>query len=257
MRAPGRSRSVVHNYCHRKGHVLADCWSLQKKSDALVHTVEESDLIGSPGSQRAPVIRPDNTYQPFIFEGLVSMTEDGIPVQIRLLRDTGATQSLMVQNVLPFTDQSSEGASVLVQGVELGIVKVPLHRVFLKSNLVSGFVTVGASPTLPISGVGFILGNDLAGSKVDLQPELQVVDDPEELEPQELSAAETAAVFPPCVVTRAAAQRARDGKEEVKEPNDFSSKDNSSLCSVDTTKSVSDINAGKNGKEIPEATVSS
>ena len=74
----------------------------------------------------------------------------------------------------------------------------------------------------------------MAGSKVDLQPELQVVDDPEELEPQELSAAETAAVFPSCVVTRAAAQRARDGKEEVKEPNDFSSKDNSSPCSVDT-----------------------
>ena len=79
------------------------------------------------------------------------MTEDEIPVPIRLLRDTGATQSLMVQNVLPFTDQSSEGASVLVQGFELGIVKVPLHRVFLKSNLVSGFVTVGVRPTLPIS----------------------------------------------------------------------------------------------------------
>ena len=43
----------------------------------------------------------------------------------------------------------------------------------------------------------------------------------------------------------------------MKEPNDFSSKDNSSPCSVDTTKFVSDINAGKNGKEIPEATVSS
>ena len=92
---------------------------------------------------------------------------------------------------------------MLVQGVELGIVKVLLHRVFLKSNLVSGFVTAGIRPTLPISGVGFILDNDFAGSKVDLQPELQVVDDPEELEPQELSAAETAVVFPSCVVTRA------------------------------------------------------
>ena len=142
--------------------------------------MEDSNLISPPGNQRVPVNRHDNTYQPFISEGLVSLTEEGIPVPIRVPRDTGATQSLMAQNVLSFTDQSSEGASVLVQGVELGIVKVLLHRVFLKSNLVSGFVTVGVRPTLPISGVEFILGNDLAGSKIDLQPELQVVDDPEE-----------------------------------------------------------------------------
>ena len=97
----------------------------------------------------------------------------------------------------------------------------------------------------------------MAESKVDLQPELQVVDDPEELESQKLAAAETAAVFPSCVVTRDAAQRTRDEKEEAKEPNDFSSKDNSSPCSVDTTISVNDINARKNVEEIPEATVSS
>ena len=58
----------------------------------------------------------------------------------------GATQSLMVQDILPFTDQSSAGASVLVQGVELGVVKVPLHRVFLKHNLVTEFITMGSGP---------------------------------------------------------------------------------------------------------------
>lgn len=73
--------------------------------------------------------KPDNTYQPFIFKVLVSLTEGGSPVRIRVLRDTGATQSLMAQDVLPFTDESSAGASVLVQGVELGIVRVLLHRI--------------------------------------------------------------------------------------------------------------------------------
>ena len=48
QRAPGRSRSVVCNYCHRRGHVMAECWSLQKKkTDALVHTVEQPDLVSS------------------------------------------------------------------------------------------------------------------------------------------------------------------------------------------------------------------
>ena len=151
---------------------MAECWSLQKKkTDALVHTVEQPDLVSSQGSQRAPVSRPESTYLPFISEGLVSLTEDGDTVPIKILRDIGATQSLMVQDILPFIDQCSTGASVLVQGVKLDVMRVPLHRVFLKSNLVSGFVTVGVQPTLPLEGVDFILGNDLAGSRVNLQPE--------------------------------------------------------------------------------------
>ena len=197
---------------------MAECWSLQKKkTDALVHTVEQPDLVNSQGSQRAPVSRSESTYLPFVSEGLVSLTEDGDTVPIKILRDTGATQSLMVQDILPFIDQCSTGASVLVQGVELGVMRVPLHRVFLKSNLVSGFVTVGVRPTLPLEGVDFILGNDLAGSRVKLQPELQVVDEPVP-DPQGLSVDETTIVFPSCVMTRAAARRARDSKE-VEEPS--------------------------------------
>ena len=70
--------------------------------------------------------------------------------------------------MLPLTEQSSAGASVLVQGVELGVLKVPLH-------LVSGGVIVGVRPTLPIQGIAFIMGNDLAGCKVNLHPELHVL----------------------------------------------------------------------------------
>ena len=132
------------------------------------------------------------------------MSKNGNTVPIRVLRDMGATQSLMVQDVLPFTDQSSAGASVLVQGVELGVVKVSVHRVFLKHNLVTGFVTMGVRPTLLLQGVEFILGNDLAGSRVDLQPELQLINDPEESE-QGLSVVDSVTMFPSCVVTRAAA----------------------------------------------------
>ena len=57
---------------------------------------------------------------------------------------------------------------MLVQGVELGVLKVHLH-------LVSGGVIVGVRPTLPIQGIAFIMGNDLAGGKVDLYPDLHVL----------------------------------------------------------------------------------
>ena len=56
---------------------------------------------------------------------------------------------------------------------------------YLRSNLVSGVVIVGVRPTLPIQGIAFIMGNDLAGGKVNLHPELQVVDEPEQPKPQE------------------------------------------------------------------------
>ena len=34
---------------------------------------------------------------------------------------------------------------------------------FLKSDLISGYVTVGICPDLPVKGVSLLLGNDLAG----------------------------------------------------------------------------------------------
>ena len=173
-------------------------------------TVEQPNVVSSQGSQKASVSRLESTYLPFLSEGLVSLTEARETFPIRILRDTGATQSLMVQDVLPYLDHCPTGASELVQGIELSIARVPLHRVFLKSKLVSGFVTVGVRPLLPLEGIDFILGNDLAGSRVNLQPELQVVDEPEQ--------DETARLFPSCVVTKSAARRARY-RQEVGKPS--------------------------------------
>ena len=47
---------------------------------------------------------------------------------------------------------------------------MPLHKIFLKSDLVSGYVTVGIRPDLPVKGVSLLLGNDLAGDKVIANP---------------------------------------------------------------------------------------
>ena len=47
---------------------------------------------------------------------------------------------------------------------------VPLHKVFLKSDLISGHVIVGVNPDLPVKGVSLLLGNELAGDKVMVNP---------------------------------------------------------------------------------------
>jgi len=51
-------------------------------------------------------------------------------------------------------------------------VGVPLHAIHLDSDLVKGRVVVGVRSQFPIEGVSFILGNDLAGGKVLVNPEV-------------------------------------------------------------------------------------
>ena len=77
-----------------------------------------------------------------------------------ILRDTGASQSLLVKNILSLNEQSFTGSNVLIQGIKSGVESVPLHIVDLQSSLVSGPVMVGIVTSLPVPGVSLILGND-------------------------------------------------------------------------------------------------
>ena len=47
---------------------------------------------------------------------------------VRILRDTGATQSLLVEDILPLSETTSTGSHVLIQGVELGVGSIPYTR---------------------------------------------------------------------------------------------------------------------------------
>ena len=41
---------------------------------------------------------------------------------IKILRDTGASQCLILADTLPFSEKNSSGTSVLIQGVECGFI---------------------------------------------------------------------------------------------------------------------------------------
>ena len=124
----------------------------------------------SEPSAKTEEIRPE--FQPFISEGPVSIDNLSGSVPIMILRDTGATQSLLLEGVLPLDSGTSTGEEVIAQGIESGFVNVPLHRIYLKSNLISGLVVVGTRPTLPIEGVALLLGNNLAGGRVIANPKV-------------------------------------------------------------------------------------
>ena len=97
--------------------------------------------------------------------------------------------------------------SVLIQGVECGFVNVPLHNIYLSSDLVTGLLAVGIRPSLPFKGVYLLLGNDLAGDKVVVDPLMTstpcVDQSPGPIE-QEIPD-----LYPSCAVTREMAKKAK------------------------------------------------
>ena len=154
-------------------------------------------------------------YKPFI-SGVVSLVGDENSSQkVKILRDTGATQSLLLDSVLPLTENSFTGANVLISGVEMGILEVPLHEVNIKSSLINGNIVIGMRPSLPVEGILIILGNDLAGEKVMVDP--RVVEKPRDDEKTERLAEKFSGIFPASVVTRSMKAKKEAIKEQGKE----------------------------------------
>ncbi|XP_063408799.1 uncharacterized protein LOC134692279 [Mytilus trossulus] len=204
-------KSLTCAYCKKIGHLMADCFRLQKKNErdnepktSACTTPYITSTLECPASQAFKSSFCDyiEEYKPFMSDGFVAIVDDTNLQPIKILRDTGASLSLLLEGVLPLSEKTSVGASVLLQGVELGCIDVPLHRIYLKSDLITGPVVVGVRPNLPVEGVTLLLGNDLARNKVVAEPIVTsepVVD--------VKSPEDDAVLYPACVVTRAMARK--------------------------------------------------
>ncbi|VDI51221.1 Hypothetical predicted protein [Mytilus galloprovincialis] len=115
--------------------------------------------------------------------------------------------SLLLEGVLPLSEKTSVGCSVFVQGVELVCIDVPHHRIYLKSDLITGLVIVGVRPNLPVEGVTLLPGNDLARNKVVVVP---IVTSQFEPMVDFKSPEHDAELYPAFVVTRAMARKQQD-----------------------------------------------
>ena len=216
----------ICNYCKRTGHIISECLHLKRKKEkqeGLKPTgltslrskpqscVKEEDPIQTERPETDSVIE---IYEPFLSDGFVSLNSDyAQSTPIKILRDTGASQSLILADTLPFSEKTSSGTSVLIQGVECGFVNVPLHNIYLSSDLVTGLVAVGIRPSLPFKGVHLLLGNDLAGDKVVVNPLLTTIpclDQPPDPIEQEIPD-----LYPSCAVTRAMAKKAKQNDGEI------------------------------------------
>lgn len=160
------------HFCHKKGHVKADCFAFKKKSkpvnvkSAALATSVVKVGSGQPSSQVREEVSIDEAYLPFVSTGFVSLTEQGEKVPVTILRDSAALSSFILSSVLPFSEKSDTGCSELVQGMGLTVVSAPVHCVHLFSDFVQGEVRLVVRPELPVGGVQVILGNRLAEARM-------------------------------------------------------------------------------------------
>ncbi|XP_070398068.1 uncharacterized protein [Nothobranchius furzeri] len=196
--SPPRPQKPRCYYCHLVGHVARDCVILKRRNEKRGSAAQPVGFVSKSGEN-------NSGFGPFMSEGQVSLTESCEKLTpVKILRDTGASQTLISQKVLPFDDLSSTGSSVLLAGVNAVPVSRPLHRIYLRSGLFTGLCEVAVCPSLPVEGVALLLGNDLAGGAVIPPPVVK-----ENIAPGECE--ETpAGVLPTCVCTRSQAKRAHE-----------------------------------------------
>ena len=198
--SPSAKVKVQCGACNRIGHVEADCWVKypERKPKCMVcktneHTTRECTSprkkFGYRGGRPKPVTlcsilnekhvvsnhvgskvpnieNVDPGLRPFVVSGTVSIDENDNGSHVNILRDSGAVQSLIAEGVLPLSDETYTGRDVVCTGMELGIERVPLHRIYVKSSLVTGYIVVGLRPRLPADGVSLALANDVCGKNM-------------------------------------------------------------------------------------------
>ena len=109
------------------------------------------------------------------FLSLGKVAELGKPQNERdilVLRDTGAAVSVIHRKSLPkgFVQQNND--FVLLGGFPETVVSCPLEVLSIDTNLVKGPVKVAIVDAVPVEGVDFVLGNDLAGGEVGNFPHM-------------------------------------------------------------------------------------
>ena len=104
----------------------------------------------------------------------------------------------------------------MIQVIDNSFTNVPLHRIALESNIMSGTIEVGVVSSQPMRDISMLLGNDLTGGEVILYQ--RVVAESSVSEKTEKIVKRYSGVFPSCVINRAEAQK-RAERKGIKEGN--------------------------------------
>ncbi|XP_067685776.1 uncharacterized protein [Haliotis asinina] len=177
------------SYCHMTNHTVDSCFKRNRDNASAIGFVKSA--------------MPLSRVSKYIHKGSVSDVKvRDQPSDVSVYRDTGAWQTLMLSSALPKTVHSATGDYVIVSWIGQKAMSVPLHRVWLNSDFVSGEVVVGVVEELPFEGVDVLLCNDLTDRCCQPRcfPELHVHSSPVGHSLSEVDS--SMARYPACVTTR-------------------------------------------------------
>ena len=89
-------------------------------------------------------------------------------MEVSILRDTGASQSLLLRKKLPKGVIEAARETVMIEGIGGKRMKIPLCKKTLKTQWKNGPIQVGVVDKLPMKGISLILGNEVKTKKCHL-----------------------------------------------------------------------------------------
>ena len=146
------SRTVVYYKCGKAGHIAIRC-QLGKGPER--NQTQPRKPLGAVTTTRG-----NQSYRPWAKKGMIRGPHGG-PVKVSILRDTGASQSLLLRNKLPKGLIEATRETVMIEGIGRKRVKIPLCKIILKSQWKNGPIKVGVVEKLPMKGISLILGNEI------------------------------------------------------------------------------------------------
>ena len=150
------SRTVVCYKCGKAGHIAIRC--------QLGKGPERNQTQSEKPQGAVTTTRGNQSYRPWTKKGMIRGPHGG-PVEVSILRDTGASQSLLLRNKLPKGVIEATRETVMIEGIGGKRVKIPLCKITLKSQWKSGPIKVGVVEKLPMKGISLILGNEVKTKK--------------------------------------------------------------------------------------------
>ena len=166
VKTPQLNPPIRCSYCKKPNHTISECNKLKRKKEAEARetTVKEVLLtsnvqVASRPASPLPVLPIHPLFAPFCNVASI-INEDGTSVQIKVLRDTAALQSLLLQSSVPSSCYVHTGEIRLLKGVSTQPIEVPLVELHLQTDFINDKVLCGLIQELP-EGVDFLLGNDI------------------------------------------------------------------------------------------------
>ena len=150
------SRTVVCYKCGKAGHIAIRCQLGKGPERNQTQPRKPQGAVTTP--------RGNQSYRPWTKKGMIRGPHGG-PVEVSILRDTGASQSLLLRNKLPKRVIEATRETVMIEGIGGKRVKIPLCKITLKSQWKNGPIRVGVVDKLPMKGISLILGNEVRTKK--------------------------------------------------------------------------------------------